>query len=160
MELAGRLKIDRSTIANLVRLLELPDSIKDALTADRITQGHARALLPLGEEGLQMEFCRRIETESLTVREVERLVKETIQSADAEPLSIIDSEGNKKKPTPTDDQLAALEQEFRMALGMKVKLTQTARGRGKLAINFKSHEEFERLRDLLLATDRPQEKAG
>ena len=159
-ELAGRLKIDRSTIANMVRLLELPESVKDALTADRITQGHARALLPLGEERLQLDLCRRIEHEALTVRDVERLVKETIQKEDGEPLSVIDRDGNKKKPTPTDDQLAALEQEFRMALGMKVKLTQSARGRGKLAISFKSHEEFERLRDLLLAKSRSQEKAG
>lgn len=161
-ELAGRLKIDRSTIANLVRLLELPDSVKDALIADRITQGHARALLPLGEERLQVDFCRRIETESLTVRDIERLVKETIQNADAEPLAIIDKEGNRKKPTPTptDDQLAALEQQFRMSLGMKVKLTQTGKGRGKLVVNFTTHEEFERLSDLLLSTQRPQEQAG
>lgn len=163
-ELAGRLKIDRSTIANLVRLLELPESVKKSLTADRITQGHARALLPLGEERLQVEFCQRIETESLTVRDVERLVKETIQGEDTEPLALIDKEGNRKKPTPTsaDDQLAALEQKFRMALGMKVKLTQAAKGkgRGKLVINFTSHEEFERLQEILTSTARPQEQAG
>ena len=159
-ELAKRLKIDRSTIANLVRLLELPEAVKVSLTEDRITQGHARALLPLGEENLQNEFCRRIETESLTVREVERLVKETIAKEDAEPLSVIDRDGKKKKPTPTDDQIASLEQQFRMGLGMKVKLTQTAQGRGKLVVNFTSHEEFERLRDLLLSTQRPQEQAG
>ena len=59
-ELAGRLKLDRSTIANLIRLLELPEPVQDALRRGRITQGHARALLPLGDEREQIEFCRRI----------------------------------------------------------------------------------------------------
>ena len=49
-ELAGRLKLDRSTIANLIRLLELPEAVQDAIRRGKITQGHARALLPLGDE--------------------------------------------------------------------------------------------------------------
>ena len=62
-ELAGRLKLDRSTIANLIRLLELPEPVQDAIRRGKITQGHARALLPLGDEREQIEFCRRIERE-------------------------------------------------------------------------------------------------
>ena len=57
-ELAGRLKLDRSTIANLIRLLELPEPVQDAVRQGKITPGHARALLPLGEEREQVAVLR------------------------------------------------------------------------------------------------------
>ncbi|MEM7784618.1 MAG: ParB/RepB/Spo0J family partition protein, partial [Planctomycetota bacterium] len=76
--LAARLKIDRSTIANLMRLLELPHPIQLALQDGRISAGHARALLPLGEEGLQLEFCDRIIKEGMSVRATEKAVSERI----------------------------------------------------------------------------------
>ncbi|MFZ5831517.1 MAG: ParB/RepB/Spo0J family partition protein [Planctomycetota bacterium] len=146
-ELASRLKLDRSTIANLIRLLELPEAVQDSLRQGRITQGHARALLPLGEEREQIAFCQRIERESLSVRDTEAMVQAAIDEADAEPLAVVDREGNRRRPgRPQNEHLAALEQEFRAALGMKVKITHNARGRGKLTIQFRNHEEFERLR--------------
>ena len=70
-ELAGRLKLDRSTIANLIRLLELPEPVQEAIRRGKITQGHARALLPLGDEREQIEFCGRIQREGLNVRQTE-----------------------------------------------------------------------------------------
>ncbi|GAH07687.1 unnamed protein product, partial [marine sediment metagenome] len=85
-ELGQRLKINRSTIANLVRLLELPDSVQEALRRGSITAGHARALLPLGEDRAQIEFCDRIRGEGINVRETERLVQQQIAQEDGEPL--------------------------------------------------------------------------
>ena len=82
-ELAGRLKLDRSTIANLIRLLELPAAVQDALRRGKITPGHARALLPLGEESEQIAFSQRIEREGLNVRQTESLVQETIAATDS-----------------------------------------------------------------------------
>lgn len=148
-ELAGRLKIDRSTISNLIRLLELPDEVQQAIRAGKITQGHARALLPLGDEGEQVAFCRRIQQEALSVRATEALVQERIDSLDAEPLSVVDRAGRRAAAAvkPRNEQLAALEQRFRAALGMKVQLSHNARGRGKLVIHFRSFEEFERLEE-------------
>src|SRR5690606_13022745 len=87
-ELAGRLKIDRSTIANLIRLLELPEAIQQSIRAGALTQGHARALLPLGDEREQVAFAARIESESLSVRATEELVQRAIHHADSEPLSV------------------------------------------------------------------------
>lgn len=145
-ELASRLKLDRSTIANLIRLLELPEPVKDAVRQGKITQGHARSLLPLGEEREQVTFCERIQKEGLSVRQTEALVRETIDRTDAEPLAVVDERGQVAPARSNNEQVAALEQEFRAALGMKVKLVQSARGRGKLTINFSNHEEFERLR--------------
>ncbi|MEM1304901.1 MAG: ParB/RepB/Spo0J family partition protein, partial [Planctomycetota bacterium] len=59
-DLAKRIHIDRSTIANLIRLLELPEPVKAMLSAGDLSQGHARALLPLGDEAEQVEFAERV----------------------------------------------------------------------------------------------------
>ena len=96
-ELASRLKIDRSTVANLIRLLELPAAIQEPLRQGKITQGHARSLLPLGDEREQLEFCRRIQDEGLSVRQTEAMVQDAIDRADAEPLAVIGQDGGKTK---------------------------------------------------------------
>jgi ParB family chromosome partitioning protein len=149
-ELAGRLSIDRSTIANLIRLLELPEQIQQAIRAGALTQGHARALLPLGDEREQLSFCQRIQDESLSVRAVEELVQLAIHQADHEPLAVVGSEPARKKPSRrSSEQCASLEQDLRAALGTKVDIRQRAHGRGQIVIHFTSFEEFERLRDHL-----------
>jgi ParB family chromosome partitioning protein len=149
-ELAKRLQLDRSTIANLIRLLELPEGVQRAVREGRITQGHARALLPLGDECEQLEFCRKIQGEELSVRATEDLVNEAIRQADAEPLDVLPLPGGAKaKPArkrTQSQQIASLQQEFRAALGARVDLKPGPNGRGKIVIHFTSHEEFERLR--------------
>jgi len=150
-ELAGRLSIDRSTIANLIRLLELPPGVQEALRAGRITQGHARALLPLGDEREQLTFCQRICDEGLSVRRTEELVSEAINSEDQVapgPIGVVATSGKKAKPKRTRSaQIASLEQELRSALGVKAEIKQAAAGRGKIVIHFNNHDEFERLMD-------------
>jgi ParB family chromosome partitioning protein len=145
-ELASRLHIDRSTIANLIRLLELPDEVQNAIRAGKITQGHARALLPLGDETEQVAFCRRIQQEGLSVRQTEAIVQELIQRADAEPLAVVDRDGLQSPRPRKGDHVAALEQELRAALGARVKLSHNAKGKGKLVIYFADHDEFQRIR--------------
>ena len=73
-ELAGRLGLDRSTVANFIRLLELPDDVRDALKSKRITQGHARALLGLPDGETRSVVCKRVISEALSVRQTEALV--------------------------------------------------------------------------------------
>lgn len=142
-ELAARLSIDRSTIANLMRLLELPRFVQDALTAGKISAGHARALLPLGDERHQNELCKRIQSEGMSVRATEALVQETIRSEDS-------SAAKKSKAKARNEHIAALEQEIRHAVGAKVSIRTSSRGRGKIEISFTSHDEFDRLRDILV----------
>jgi ParB family transcriptional regulator, chromosome partitioning protein len=145
-DLARRLKIDRSTIANLMRLLELPGSILDGIRKGTITAGHARALLPLDDEHQQVAFARRIETEGLSVRDVERQV--AAQMGEDEPAAEI-LPGPGKQPRTRSDQVASLEQEIRLALGLKVEIKANSRGRGKLTIHFANHDEFDHLREQL-----------
>lgn len=164
-DLARRLKIDRSTIANLMRLLELPAPVLDSLRSGTLSAGHARALLPLGDEDRQLELSARIQAEGLSVRAVESLVQEIIEEEDG--VSILPMTGElsaaKPKQKPRTEQVAALEQELRIALGLKVEIRQSARGRGKLVVHFRNHEEFEQVRGLLTdggSSQAAQRRAG
>jgi len=160
-DLAKRLKIDRSTIANLMRLLELPGCILDGLRKGTITAGHARALLPLGDEHEQVALAERIQRDGLSVRDVERLVSEQIQEEDAEEADILPAAAAAaKQKRVTSEQIAALEQEFRRALGVKVEIKSSARGRGKIVIHFQNHEEFEQLQSQLTDAYGPRRKAA
>ena len=147
-DLAKRVNVDRSTIANLIRLLELPEGVKDMVTGGEISQGHARALLSLGEEGLQCEFARRIKRDGLSVRATEEMVQDEIHRLDDNLLSLVTAEGE-TKPVPRartrSEHLVSLEQQLRTALGTKVELKQSSRGKGRITIHFKNQEEFQRL---------------
>jgi ParB family chromosome partitioning protein len=155
-ELAQRLQIDRSTVANLIRLLDLPDDVQQAVRTGGISPGHARALLPLGDEREQIEFCRRIQTEGLSVRNIESLVQEAMRDGE---LNVVSSEGERSSaPKLRSEHLGLLEQEFRTALGTKVDVRQTSKGRGRLVIHFKTHDEFERLRSILLGDEYEQHR--
>jgi ParB family transcriptional regulator, chromosome partitioning protein len=145
-ELAKRLKIDRSTIANLMRLLELPEEILVAVQSDKISAGHARALLPLGEESQQLEFAARIQAEGWSVRETERQVTEQLDQEDGSPHTPPVRKTRGRTVTP---QIASLEQQLRLSLGTKIEIRQAARGRGKIVVHFTNAEEFERLKHLL-----------
>jgi len=163
-ELASRLNIDRSTIANLIRLLELPAEVQEAIRAGRITQGHARALLPLGDEREQVAFCERIQAEGLSVRATEQTVQDQIHTGDVGPLGVVVPEGASKptsKSRGRSQNLTSLEQELRAALGTKVTIRQSSKGRGKIVIPFASNEEFERLREYLCGPEaEPATRAG
>lgn len=149
-ELAARVNIDRSTVANLIRLLDLPDEVKKMLVSGQISKGHARALLPLGEEHEQIEYARRIHRESLSVRVIEDSVREHIRQADQPQLSVVGGDGVSRPVAPArSEHLATMEQQLRLALGTKVDLRQTTKGRGRITIHFKSNEEFERLKAML-----------
>jgi ParB family chromosome partitioning protein len=152
-DLGRRLKIDRSTIANLVRLLELPERVQRAIQDGSISMGHARALLPLGDEE-QTDYTRRIQREGLSVREIERMVQERIAQEDGDGLSPI-SKAKRRKPVRSS-HIASIEQQLRITLGTRVDIRQNSRGRGQLVIHFKNNEEYERLQQLI--TESAQQK--
>jgi ParB family chromosome partitioning protein len=160
-ELAARVQIDRSTVANLIRLLELPAVVKQMVQLGDISQGHARALLPLGDEQEQIEFAQRIKKEGLSVRVTEQGVQDRIRTLDGGDLRIVDTDG-KSRPVakPRNEQIAFLAEELSTALGTKVELTQTAKGRGRITIHFKNQDEFARLRHFLTAAKAPHHQVA
>ena len=145
-DLAGRLKIDRSTISNLMRLLDLPEIVQDALRIGSISAGHARALLPLGVESSQIQMCNTIRKEGWSVRETERRVHQQI--ADEDSLGETSASTTVKRSS-TPLQIKALEQQLRRALGTTVEIKATRRGKGKIMVHFNNNDEFIRIRDFL-----------
>ncbi len=156
-DLASRIHIDRSTIANLIRLLELPEQVKKLVVKGDISQGHARALLPLGDAERQIDYAYRIKAESMSVRATEQAVQDQLHASNEDLLSMPGAEasGTSKRATRSE-QLAHLEQELKAALGTKAVLTQNAKGKGKVTIHFADADEFERLRLILTAGQPPQ----
>ncbi len=141
-DLASRLKIDRSTIANLMRLLELPPTVQDCLSKSTISAGHARALLPLGEENIQKEFCDRIQKEGWSVRETERSVAERIAQEDDGSTVKIATAAKRTR----NRQIESIEKQLKLALGTRVRITGGTRGSGWIKIEFSNPDEFERLK--------------
>jgi ParB family chromosome partitioning protein len=146
-DLAKRLKIDRSTIANMMRLLELPEVITDSIQREEISAGHAKALLSLGSQREQLAFVQRIRQEGWSVRETEARVAQAVAEAAQDEESILKAIPRRK--SSKTDQIASLERDLKLALGTLVDITQSSRGRGRISIHFTSIEEFERLRRVL-----------
>lgn len=143
-DIAFELGKSRSAVANTMRLLGLPESVKDALRAGRISEGHARAILSIEGEDAQSEICGRIVSGGLSVRESERLAKSWGKAGG----------GAKKKasvPRETlalDPNLQQIESELRLILGTKVDIIKT-KDRGRIEVEFYSDDDLQRIVELL-----------
>jgi len=153
--LASRLGLDRSTVANLMRLLELPEQLLDWIVDGTMTAGHCRALLPIGDERIQLRLAKQIQEEGWSVRVTEAHVAEMLRSEeDAETgEKVVNSSRQKRTVTP---HIESLQTQLRHQLGTKVEIRQTSKGRGKITIHFTSADEFDRLRAILGEQSKPQ----
>ncbi len=126
----------RSHITNLMRLLSLPERIKDLVAESKLSMGHARALLGLGEEELQMRAALKVMKKALSVRETEELVRNMIA----------EENGDKKKRTRASKDMATRELESHMAkkLGMGVSILKK-NGQGTIKIEFRNEKELKAL---------------
>lgn len=130
-EVATRVGRSRATVANTLRLLRLPEEIKAALREGRISEGHARAILGLGDAADQLAVMRAVEKRALSVRQTEELVRRLASASEPPPA-----------PEPRSPHQKALEDAFRGALGTKVSLSKGERG-GRLVVYFYSDEELQ-----------------
>jgi ParB family chromosome partitioning protein len=149
-ELARKMGKDRSTISHCLRLLELPEPVKQALGRGAISAGHARALLPLEVETHQVDLCAQIVAESLSVRRTEELVREKLLSGDVIPFAATAAGGAKPKGRTRGGSIGGahvrdLERQLREALGTKVEISLKAKQAGKLVVHFANNEDFERI---------------
>ena len=135
-QLIGR---DRSSVANTLRLLNLPDEIQGMIVDGRLTGGHARALLALPTQKDQLELARRIEKLSLSVRQAE---------TEAGLVSTKKTR-TEKQPKAKATHIAYLESAISNHLGTRVLIDEKRGGKGKITIEFYSHEDFERISELL-----------
>ncbi len=146
-ELGKRLSMDRSTVSNMLRLLELPGPIKQLLLEEKITGGHAKAILPL-EEADQTAICDRIIAEGLSVRKTEQAVRAILRGEKPDTIPIESGKSAKTTPEKTA-HVASLEQQFRDLLGLKVEVKLKSDSSGQVVINFGSNADFERISRLL-----------
>jgi ParB family chromosome partitioning protein len=154
-DLARRLSIDRSTIANLMRLLELPQAILDRLAAGELSAGHARALLPIGDEEIQVRTASKIVEETWSVRATETHVADMLKREEDVETGRKIVNATRQKRRQISPQIEAMQQEMRMIFGTKVEIKSTARGRGKITLHFTDADEFDRLREVLCEAGRP-----
>ncbi|PLX94225.1 MAG: chromosome partitioning protein ParB [Desulfuromonas sp.] len=140
-EVAKRVGKDRSTVANSLRLLRLPQTVQDDVTDTRLSMGHARALLSLDLEEDILEARDQVCQKRLSVRETEALVKK-IKNFDAPVRS------TGRKTAPQDPELVHLASELKRSLGTMVKVLPKGKG-GKIEISYHSADDLERLVELL-----------
>jgi ParB family chromosome partitioning protein len=138
-EVAERVGKSRTAVANTVRLLRLPEDVKEALAADRISEGHARALLSLPTARLQRQALATIEKRGLNVRQAEALVRQ-MQAEPEEPAS---------KSEPLSPQDRDVMEKFQSRLGTKVNLVRGKRG-GRVVIHFYSEEELQAIYEAIV----------
>ena len=135
-DVAEKVSKSRTTITNALRLLKLDDRVQDMLVQELISSGHARALLSLADKDNQYELAMRILDEKMSVREVEKTVKNY----------------NKPKPAPkepvayeNDFVYTDLEEKIRQKVGTKVVINRKGNNKGKIEIDYYSVEELERI---------------
>jgi ParB family chromosome partitioning protein len=131
---------DRATIANTLRLLKLPDELQNDLSAGALTMGHARAILALASEALQVRVAREVKTRGLSVRETEALVKAALEGRE------IDGPTPRagRPVTPPDVHTRAAEERLKIHLGTRVRIVRKAKG-GRIEIDFTSEDELIRI---------------
>ena len=138
-EVAERVSKSRTAVTNSMRLLKLCDEVQKMVVDDMISTGHARALLAVENPEEQYNLAQRIFDEKLSVRDVEKLVKNLHKPA---------------KPKKTDDKTMQviyqdIEEKLKQKLGRKVTVTSRGEGSGKIEIEFYNHEDLDRLLDVL-----------
>ena len=138
-ELADRVGVSRSHIANTIRLLALPLEVQQLLTDDRISAGHARALLALGDQEAITSLSLRVAAEDLSVRETEEIVRRFIEAP---------AEATRKKQAPSsepaDPNLAEVEEILSEQLATRV-VIRMGRRRGQVLIDFGSADDLDRI---------------
>jgi ParB family chromosome partitioning protein len=163
-ELSKQLSMNRSTVSNFLRVLDLPEPARLALASGKITAGHARAILSL-EIADQLALCGRIQAESLSVRAAEAAARKIlgrstpadqvaatasgdqpaaeVASGDAPAETISMAEAAAQKDDQRTAHIASLEEQFRQLLGVKVEIHLSSKDSGKIVIPFASNDEFE-----------------
>ena len=140
-QIAAAVGKDRSTVANLLRLLRLPQEIRAELSSERLTAGHARALLSLPEAADQRHVAREVISRGLSVRETEALVKRMLAPAKAAAAPAAPA---------ADVHTRAAEERMRFALGAKVAIVRKGSG-GTIEITFGSEAELNRIFEVITA---------
>ncbi|HWR01468.1 MAG TPA: ParB/RepB/Spo0J family partition protein [Chlorobaculum sp.] len=139
-EVAQKVGKNRSTVSNFLRLLKLPRQIQDSIRTREISSGHARALINLPNEHLQLKVWRQIMSRQLSVRQTEALVNNMFKDPPKEVA---------KQQEPRSVHLGQIENRLRDRLATKVKLVEKSGGQGEIHIKYFSGDDLDRILDLM-----------
>ena len=131
---------DRTTVSNYLRILKLPAEIKKLIAEGSLSIGHAKALLQIENQRIQLDIAKKTVHSGLSVREVEKLSRQA--AALGTPRS--------KLTAAKDPQIASLEEKLIQGLGTKVRLIHKSNKRGRIEIDYFSLEELDRLLEILI----------
>lgn len=138
-ELAERISKSRSAITNSLRLLKLSENVQQMVISEMISPGHARTLLSIEDEKQQYEIAQRIFDEKLSVREIEKIVK-----------NINQPKIEKKKIAKLDSLYKDIEEKIKRSLGTKVQILAKDENKGKIEIEYYSKDDLQKIMDLLI----------
>jgi ParB family transcriptional regulator, chromosome partitioning protein len=152
-ELAKVVGLDRSTVANIIRLLELAPAVQEAVRHGQISAGHARALLPVDDPIRQTNLMQEIIAKGLSVRQVETLVK-----ADAETKPDTKDKAP-AEPAQKTAHVQQLEDDLRQRFATRVAIKLRTADKGQIVIGFETNDDFERVLALLRGPDAHRQAA-
>lgn len=133
-EIGRRTSKDRSTVANAIRLLQLPPDVQQLVAERRLSAGHARCLLSLPDEEMQRRVAEKVVAQGLSVRQLERLTKRMTESRET-----TDAED------PIDPNVKAAIEEMERVLGTKVRVVEKAANRGRIEIDYYTSDDLDRI---------------
>ncbi|MCR4962167.1 MAG: ParB/RepB/Spo0J family partition protein [Lachnospiraceae bacterium] len=138
-EVAKKVSKNRTTITNSLRLLKLGEKVRNLVIEKQISEGHARALLAIDDEDKQFALAERVIKDKLSVRDIEKLVKE---GSNTKPVK-------KELPAELDIFYKDIAEKMKASLGTKVIVTGKGDGTGKIEIEFYSNDDLDRIKALL-----------
>lgn len=142
--IAAKVGKNRATVANFVRLLKLPRQIQESIQKDEISMGHARALINVPGEPAQLRIWKKIVRDGLSVRAVEQLARNAMQPGATAP--------KKRAIAQTQSvEIEAIVEKLRPIFGTKIHIEASRDGKGSIRFDYYSHEDFERILELLLS---------
>lgn len=143
--IADRVGKHRTTVVNILRLLDLPEAVQMSLEMGDIQEGHARTLLGIKEEQALLKAWDKVKQQKLSVRDTENLVRQWRETPERQPVS-----SHRSEAVAPDPHERATQNALQEALGTKVTIRRVSATAGRIEIEFYSEQELERLADLLL----------
>jgi ParB family chromosome partitioning protein len=149
-EIARLVGRNRATVANLLRLLQLPEEVQRLVHERKLTEGHARALLSVGEPERLLALARDAVEQGWSVREVEARVRGEVLDSQAPGAAPVATKRARPSPRAVTADVRRVEDALRKHLGTDVRLTTRRRGRGFLTLSYYSNDDLARLLELIL----------
>jgi ParB family chromosome partitioning protein len=149
-EIARLVGRDRSTVANLLRLLKLPDEVKALVQERKLSEGHARALLALSDEAELARLANEAVEQGWSVRETETRVRGDASSGNGSSVATEPRQGQRPPKKMASADARRVEDALRKRLGTDVRVTSRRRGRGFISISYYSNDDLARVLELIL----------